>query len=104
MTPPLRESILTLAAIFFLRVINLRFVGRVAVRLKAGVLDAEGKNVEKALGLLNVPVESVSFIKTYEIVLERDSLKEAEQAVEEASRRLLANPVVHDYTVKLEAV
>jgi phosphoribosylformylglycinamidine synthase len=81
----------------------LRFLATVAVRLKPGVLDAEGKNVQKALGLLAIPVESVSFVKTYEILLERNSRKEAEADVEEACRRLLANPVVHDYTVTLQA-
>jgi phosphoribosylformylglycinamidine synthase len=80
----------------------LKFVARVAVRLKPGVFDAEGKNVEKSLGLLNIPVESVSHIKTYEIVLERNSREEAEEALGEASRRLLANPVVHNYTITLE--
>jgi phosphoribosylformylglycinamidine synthase len=81
----------------------LRFLATVAVRLKPGVLDAEGKNVQKALGLLAIPVESVSFVKTYEILLERNSRKEAEADVEEACRRLLANPVVHDYAVTVQA-
>ena len=79
----------------------MRFTASIAVRLKPGVFDAEGKNVDKSLGLLNIPVEAVSHIKTYEIVLERDSREEAQKALEEASRRLLANPVVHDYTIEL---
>ena len=80
----------------------MKFVARVAVRLKPGVFDAEGKNVEKSLGLLGIPVESVSHVKTYEIVLERASRQEAEVAVEDACRRLLANPVVHGYTTAIE--
>lgn len=80
----------------------LKFTGRVAVRLKPGVFDAEGSNVEKSLGLLDIPVDSVTYVKTYEIVLDRPSRRHAEEALQEASRRLLANPVVHDFTITLD--
>jgi len=79
-----------------------KYAARVAVRLKPGVLDAEGKNVKKSLDLLDIAVEDVSFIKTYEIILERPSEQQARAAIEEACQRLLANPVVHDYEISLQ--
>ena len=79
----------------------MRYAARVAVRLKPGVLDAEGKNVKKSLDLLKIVVEDVVAIKTYEITLERDSEAEARASIEEACHRLLANPVVHDYEISL---
>jgi len=77
------------------------FAARVAVRLKPGVLDAEGKNVKKSLDLLGIATKEVCFIKTYEIVLDRPTPEEARSAAEEACRRLLANPVVHDYEIEI---
>jgi phosphoribosylformylglycinamidine synthase subunit PurS len=79
----------------------LKFPVEVKVRLKPGVLDAEGKNVQKSLELLAIPVEGVKAVKTYWITFERASEAEALEAAEEACRRLLANPVVHDYTIRL---
>ena len=71
----------------------------VHVRLKPGVLDAEGKNVQKSLELLGIPVDSVATTKVYRLTLERGSEAEAVAAAEESCRRLLANPVVHDYGI-----
>ncbi len=82
----------------------MKYATRVAVRLKPGVLDAEGKNVKKALDLLNIEVEDVASIKTYEVILDRPSEQEARATIEEACRRLLANPVVHDFEISLRPV
>jgi len=71
----------------------------VYVRLKPGILDAEGKNVRKSLELLGIPTESVSSVKTYILRFDRDTEEAALAAAEEACRRLLANPVVHDYSI-----
>lgn len=73
----------------------------VRVRLKPGVLDAEGKNIQKSLELLNIPVLSVSTVKTYVLLFDRASEEEAFEAAREACRRLLANPVVHDSSITL---
>jgi phosphoribosylformylglycinamidine synthase subunit PurS len=78
-----------------------KFPIEIKVRLKPGVLDAEGKNVQKSLELLGVHVQSVAAVKTYWIVFERDAEAAAMEAAHEACRRLLANPVVHDYTIRV---
>ena len=73
---------------------------RVEIHLKKGVTDPEGDNVLKALKLLGFSsVTAVRSIKVFEIdVLERTSAK-ARTAVEEMCRKLLANPVIHDYRI-----
>lgn len=81
----------------------MKFPIEVKVRLKPGVLDAEGKNVQKSLELLGIAVESVAAVKTYRIVFDRETEAEALEAARESCRRLLANPVVHDFTIVLEA-
>jgi phosphoribosylformylglycinamidine synthase PurS subunit len=76
---------------------------RVEVRLKKGVADPEGDNVLKALKLLGfTTVAGVRSMKVFEIeVAERSSTK-ARASVEEMCRKLLANPVIHDYAITVE--
>ncbi len=66
-------------------------VYEVRIDLKEGVLDAEGKNTLKALGLLGFEVESVKTSKLFRITTDDD--------VEAMCERLLANPVIHDFSV-----
>ncbi len=73
----------------------------VKVKLKPGVLDAEGKNIQKSLELLGIATRSVSSVKTYWLNLDRETEDEAVQAAKEACKRLLANPVVHDYSIRV---
>ncbi|MCJ7607409.1 MAG: phosphoribosylformylglycinamidine synthase subunit PurS [Thermoplasmata archaeon] len=77
-------------------------VAEVRVELKKGVADPEGKNTLKALELLGFEgLSDVKTVKVYEIELEVGRGKAKEQ-VEEMCRRLLANPVIHNYTVQLK--
>jgi phosphoribosylformylglycinamidine synthase PurS subunit len=77
-------------------------VAEVRVELKKGVADPEGKNTLKALELLGFEgLSDVKTVKVYEIELEVGRGKAKEQ-VEEMCRRLLANPVIHNYTVLLK--
>lgn len=74
----------------------------VAVSLKPGVLDAEGKNVQKSLELLGIATQSVKSVKTYTLYVNAESTEAAASVAEEACRRLLANPVVHDYSITVD--
>ena len=75
---------------------------RVEIDLKHGVADPEGDNVSKALRLLGFSdVGHVRSVKVYEIEIDaRDSAK-ARRSVEEMCRKLLANPVIHDYHIEM---
>lgn len=75
----------------------------VEVRLKKGVTDPEGDNVLKALKLLGFQgVKAVHSSKTFRIDLEETDAKAARKAAEEMCRRMLANPVIHDYDIRVE--
>jgi phosphoribosylformylglycinamidine synthase len=75
----------------------------VEVRLKKGVADPEGDNVHKALKLLGFQgVKGVHSSKRFLIDLEEKDAAAARKAVEEMCRRLLANPVIHDYGIAVE--
>ena len=71
----------------------------VRVSLKKGVADPEGKNTKKALELLGFDVKGVSSSKVFTISVEADGEDQAEWQVKEMCRKLLANPVIHNYDI-----
>lgn len=76
---------------------------RVEIRLKKGVTDPEGDNVHKALTLLGFRgVRGVRSSKVFQIDLGTKDAKAAKADAEEMCRRLLANPVIHDYAISIE--
>jgi len=77
-------------------------VAEVRVELKRGVADPEGKNTLKALELLGFEgLKDVKTVKVFEIHLDGQS-GEVEKKVDEMCRRLLANPVIHNYSIKIK--
>lgn len=78
------------------------FTARVEVRLKPGVADPEGDNTLKALALLGFEeVEAVRSVRVFEIDLKAKGNAAARKELEEMCRKLLANPVIHDYRITL---
>ncbi len=60
-------------------------------------------NVQKALHLLGFKgVQSVRSSKLFLIDLQTKDARAARKEVEEICRRLLANPVIHDYAIAIE--
>ncbi len=76
---------------------------RIEVHLKKGVTDPEGDNVRKALNLLGFKgIRGVHSAKLFLVDLDAKDASGARADAEEMCRRLLANPVVHDYTIAVE--
>ena len=77
-------------------------VAEVRVELKKGVADPEGKNTLKALELLGFEgVKDVKTVKVFEIELEGGA-GETKRRVEEMCKKLLANPVIHNYSITVK--
>ncbi len=75
------------------------------VTLKKGVLDPQGDTVKSALESLGFQgVREVRMGKFLVITLNGMDAKEARAQVDEMCRKLLANPVIEDYTFDLEEV
>ena len=71
----------------------------IRVGLKPGMADPEGANVQKALGLLGFDsVGAVASARCYRVSLELPEAKALAEA-ERMCRPLLANPVMHDYSI-----
>ncbi len=80
----------------------MEFKAEVRIELKPGVIDAEGETVQKSLKLLGYPVEKVKSVKVYEITMEAESKEDAEKKIRESCKRLLANPVIQDYSILIK--
>lgn len=77
-------------------------IAEVRIELKEGVADPEGRNTQKALELLGFSgVEKVRSIRVFEITLE-DASEDARGQLEEMCKRLLANPVIHRYSIQIK--
>jgi phosphoribosylformylglycinamidine synthase len=77
--------------------------GRVTVRLKADVLDVEGKAVAQALARLGFDdVQGVRAGRVFEVELGDASPAVARERLEAMARKLLANPVMETFTVEVD--
>ena len=76
---------------------------RIVIRLRAGVLDPQGATIQKALVGLGFPeVQELRVGKLLELTLDETDPVRAARRLEEMCRRLLANPVIEDYTCEIE--
>ncbi|MGQ9582439.1 MAG: phosphoribosylformylglycinamidine synthase subunit PurS [Thermoplasmatota archaeon] len=74
----------------------------VRISLKKGVADPEGQNTRKALELLGFKeVGEVRTEKLFAISLEAADEADARRRVEEMCRRLLVNPVIHNFEIRV---
>jgi phosphoribosylformylglycinamidine synthase PurS subunit len=77
---------------------------RIHVTLKNGVLDPQGKAIANALDALGFSgVDEVRQGKYIEIDLAETDAAKAEREVEAMCQKLLANTVIENYAIKIEA-
>src|SRR3954451_8625913 len=76
----------------------------VDVMLKPEILDPQGKAVHGAFGRLGFDgVADVRQGKRFEITLDGEATEERVAEIRKAADTLLANPVIEDYTLHVEA-
>jgi phosphoribosylformylglycinamidine synthase PurS subunit len=76
---------------------------KIFISFKEGVLDPQGKAVERSLHSLGYEeVRDVRIGKYLEIELEASSREAAQARVREMCDKLLANPVIEDYRFEIE--
>lgn len=77
---------------------------RVHVTLKTGVLDPQGKAIEQALAALGFGgVDNVRQGKVIEFSLQESDRAKARADVEAMCEKLLANTVIENYAIELDA-
>jgi phosphoribosylformylglycinamidine synthase PurS subunit len=76
---------------------------RIYVTLKKGVLDPQGKAIQRSLSHLGMAgVEEVRVGKFMEITLQAAGRPEAEKLLEAACRQLIANTVIEDFRFEID--
>ena len=77
---------------------------KIHVTLKNGVLDPQGKAVSHALGSLGFDgVDDVRQGKYIEVDLTETDADKARESVDAMCRQLLANTVIENYDIEIEA-
>jgi len=81
------------------------YLAKIYVTLKSTVNDPQGLTIKGALHNLGfVAVTSVRAGKYMEVKLEGNDQAIAHQQVDEMCKKLLANPVIENYTFELEKI
>lgn len=77
---------------------------KIFISFKNGVLDPQGKAVERSLHTLGYQeVRDVRMGKYLEVELDAASRESAEARLREMCDKLLANPVIEDYRFEIES-
>jgi phosphoribosylformylglycinamidine synthase PurS subunit len=75
---------------------------KIFVSLKRGVLDPQGKAIERSLHTLGYPeIQDVRTGKYLELDIDAVSREAAELRIREICDKLLANPVIEDYRFEI---
>jgi phosphoribosylformylglycinamidine synthase subunit PurS len=76
---------------------------KIFVSLRSGVLDPQGKAIERSLHTLGYgEVQDVRMGKYLELRVEAASREAAESRIREMCDKLLANPVIEDYRFEIQ--
>ncbi|MCG3118612.1 MAG: Phosphoribosylformylglycinamidine synthase subunit PurS [bacterium] len=71
---------------------------KIHITLKNGILDPQGQTIQHGLEMLGFTgIRTVRAGKLIEIVFDGISREQAQQATENACKKLLANPVIENY-------
>ena len=79
------------------------YLSKITVTLRKSILDPQGKAVEQGIHSLGYPtVQNVRIGKFIELSLEAPTKQEAERLTRDVCQKLLANPVMEDFSFVLE--
>jgi phosphoribosylformylglycinamidine synthase subunit PurS len=74
----------------------------IRIALRKNILDVQGKTVEHALhGMGMQAISNVHIGKSVEMSVQAYSREEAHTMVESACKKLIANPVMEDFSIEL---
>nr|WP_303715050.1 phosphoribosylformylglycinamidine synthase subunit PurS [Methanoculleus marisnigri] len=74
----------------------------ITIGLKEGMLNPEARAIQHALANLGFPTEDLRTARLYRITLDAADAAAAEKEAGQMCERLLANPVIHHYTIEVE--
>lgn len=72
------------------------------ITLRKSILDVQGKAVEQALHSIEFPmISNVRIGKHVELFVEAEDADKAHALVDDASKKLIANPIIEDYIITI---
>ena len=81
------------------------YLAKIVVTLRKSILDTQGKAVRHALESLHLnAVSDVRMGKFIELSIDAAHQDDARRIAEEACKKLLANPVMEDYSFTIEKI
>ena len=81
------------------------YIARIRVTLRPSILDPQGKAVQHAIASLGVgSVTDVRIGKYIEAKIDAPSESDARRTADEVCKKLLANPVMEDYSFEIAGV
>ena len=80
----------------------MKFDVTITIALKEGMLNPEARAIQHALANLGFATEDLSTARLFRIRLDASDAAAAENKAREICERLLANPIIHRYTIEVE--
>ena len=81
----------------------MKFNIEVKVILKKGMLNPEAATIERALALLDYKVSNTETIDVIKFSMYGEDEESIQNEVDDMCQKLLCNPVIHDYEIKISA-
>lgn len=79
------------------------YLAKVFIRHKKGILDPQGKTIKDALHAIKfTSVSEVKVGKLIDVKIDAKSMEDARHQLSEMCKKLLANPVIEQYTFEIE--
>ncbi len=79
----------------------MKYDAEVKISLKKGMLNPEASTIQRSLALLGYEVEGTDTIQTIKFIIDEKDETVAREEVDDMCQRLLCNPVIHDYEIKI---
>ena len=78
------------------------YTANIKITLRSGILDVQGKTVEKALHSIGYnSINNVRIGKYVTLTVEADSMDDAKIIIDNACKELIANPIIEDYFITI---
>ena len=79
----------------------MEYVVKIKVELKPGMLDPEAITIENALNNLGFKASNLHTARLFTFSVQAGSSDEAIAEADQVGKKLLANPVIHNYSIEV---
>ncbi|HIJ07438.1 MAG: hypothetical protein XE11_0231 [Methanomicrobiales archaeon 53_19] len=73
----------------------------ITITLKEGMLNPEAEAIQRAIAHLGYTTDRLATADQFRFTLDAEDKKQAEEIARSICERLLANPVIHTYTIEV---